>query len=672
MAIEVVVPTGAVTTFDNGLIAVRCFDFVGPGRGTLTTAADAASVAGDVVIDTQEQAVQTTYVDQFDLFDLSDDSVVMPIATIGFVPNIGYEIYVGARITGDAPANAQAHSTMLAFNEDGASVGWAMGYDGNFYQGPEWMARSIINQYVLHRLPSGWFESPGFATDLTLRGWGITGGDIEIRFDMVYFVPIATLDEPFPPKTDFDVWSGADAEDYQALKFASNGTFFRNNDDDPASWIGDHSVLNWRFPWTEEEGLVDMQGDDDEVTVDDIGGDNMGRPTWLTFPSGSLYIPAQNIITDTFGQADFTQAWITGDYFGKCGNLTLIAGPPFTGTYIIGSQLKTFFPAMQTLPQAWAIADWGGKDHTVDLTDPSLQPRDLLGHSGLPSFVGGIFYLPAAVVTTKINFDSQQVQGAELGLGYPLTGQVSDIYMDLALNDSGDGEVSLKQRGAANANDPYIIDGPVGVISGYTPGAFIWMKVQRRGYHWRARVWMDGDAEPSTWDVEGYEGLGYRNNANTIRDWIDHPYDTNWPGPGADADIVTHDPRGPTGDDFTPQLPFLAPWVGPGYASPSTSIADVFTVDWEPDGDTPVDTNVQVEAYNGGDVEGPITVPYGPQRMIYGDFRLRSYNSGVNGLSIRAWLDAGAPTIQTAGVGEIFARAIIGGFIPQIYRRVLG
>ena len=95
MALTLVTATSPVNQLANGIISIRCEDYVGAARGTLTTTADGASVAGTVVAETQTIAVQTTFVTRGTLYGGVANTVVVPKADLTLDPDAdSYHVFI--------------------------------------------------------------------------------------------------------------------------------------------------------------------------------------------------------------------------------------------------------------------------------------------------------------------------------------------------------------------------------------------------------------------------------------------------------------------------------------------------------------------------------------------------------------------------------------------------
>src|SRR6476659_2141017 len=90
--------TSNAKKFRGGVIAVRCADYLGAARGTLTTESDPLSAGGLVVRDTQQ--VDNIITDPFaTTYAAADNTLVL--SGLPLVALRSYEIYISYRIEGE-------------------------------------------------------------------------------------------------------------------------------------------------------------------------------------------------------------------------------------------------------------------------------------------------------------------------------------------------------------------------------------------------------------------------------------------------------------------------------------------------------------------------------------------------------------------------------------------
>jgi len=351
MTLSLVTPTGAITKISgSGVIAVRCHDYPGAARAGLSVVTDAASVGGDVVKEEQTTAVQTTFPALNTLWVAADDSVSIPVADLELEEDIGYDVLVSMRMTGDAPANAQANSTWAGYARNGASVRFGWGLDDSWEESPGFVARQQFQDYIIYSI-SRYF--PSGETNLQLRGWGVVGGDVAMYFDMVYLIPADAFGGA--PSYVFNDFIRNDP--FPVLEMFTNGTADPNRDRNVASvpWLGQYSVLDWDFPWA-DNGLVDMQEGGDEPTSLNMYGfgqwdgsgsapvDNVADPpSWLTMIVAPTYIPAYTSIDDDFSAGSvYIGPGSISDWFSPEGFRWVGTGD-FLGLYQPGNHIPGWF-----------------------------------------------------------------------------------------------------------------------------------------------------------------------------------------------------------------------------------------------------------------------------------------------------------------------------------------
>ena len=100
MAAQLVVAAAPYKLYAGGVIAFRCIDWLGPARGSLSTEADARSIEGDVVRDTQLTAsvIRTA---GLTAFQNADDTLTIDVTGIPVEQGLEYYGFFSATIEGD-------------------------------------------------------------------------------------------------------------------------------------------------------------------------------------------------------------------------------------------------------------------------------------------------------------------------------------------------------------------------------------------------------------------------------------------------------------------------------------------------------------------------------------------------------------------------------------------
>lgn len=662
MSLALLSPTGAVTTHPSGIIVVRCADYVAAGA---TTVSDADSVSGTVVSEDQTVAVQTTFASQGTLYGGLADTISIPNADLGLDSGASnYRVFVAARVLGDVPSNAKGGTDWEKVSKFGASYGFAWGKNTGWQDGPFNVARSRFEEYLIYDCG----QLFGFSfTSLKVRGWGITGGTIELRFDLIYLVP-SILGPDF---NDTLVNAGRFGA---PLRFSSDGTLYFDYDDDASTWIGAHSVMSFGFPWM-QDGANDVQEDNDEPTVviEGFGDwtDEAAPRGHLAFIAGGSKPPAAETmidedfsgVPDSVGTVDPGQNWVSDGYYSAIGGNSIDNsyndGVTIWRGWVFRSGLPTaYFGANESATTPLHFGETSllfGFDDGSSSSDPRDYKEVLLG-------------IKEAVVEGAFRFDT--LQEAYGFVGFDTTsGDDFRVGGAIKLDSSGNVEVSVRIVDRT-VDSEYVMDSASAVITGVATSDIVRVKAERRGVTWRAKAWLDGGSEPG-WQVEAAEPIVARSSA-FVRSYIPAPWDTGWAA-SVDNDAVIYDPRGFIGTTVA-FYPVAVAAVGPGLAQMKIDLFQ-FIVSFDPGSGTPGDMDVEVRKYDGVTVlDSAVTIPYGSHRLVTGPVKNRRFNTDVDAYSIWAWKAAGEPPTMFASVGYIWElrdRTPVLTFRPQIIRRVI-
>lgn len=650
MALALATPTGPVTRLPSGIIVVRCKDYLGTSAGA-SVVSDSLSVAGSVVKEEQTIAVQTAYFSAFSLWSGVDPSVLIPIADLPLESVADYEVFVGCRTEGDPPANAVANANQHVYRGNGATVNVAVGDDVNdYWDSPTDLARKQVANYMLYDVGS-WFETGG-PTELQIRAWGVAGGDVAVFLDLVYLVP---WDEESGPAINTQTDGGS-----LPMQFQVNGVVDPDDDDDTSSapWLGAHSALQWAMPYAPDFPVVDVQEADDETTTPIF--DYTTLYTWLAYVVGATHLPAHAILSDDMSETTALPSGF-GIWQHICDNYVATATGAFSGLYVIsfGVQRNSWFlegdgvatcyiPASQT-DVNYAPLYYGGQNRRLYDIENGDSTSD-------PSTAHQLMDLANAIFEAKFSADTAQLWWAGVGLHnmeVDGAGARQTIGAVVEVDAAGDATISLRFMNGGFHGDIYTMDAPASAASGIgAGGSYIRVKAERRGYHWRAKAWKDGDSEPG-WMVDGYEPLVARNIGGSVITFVDYPYDANWSG--ADDDEVQYDPRGGPNADFIEYPSEAAIWAGDGTGLARMKVlCDSFTVDYDPGSGTPGDVTTRTLKKDGASLDSAVVVPYGAHQFATGPKVVRTF--GSDGFDIRAWKTLGFPDLSPAIVGYVWQR----------------
>lgn len=684
MVLSLLTPTGPVTTVPgHGVIAVRLADYVGPARGDLSVVSDSLSVAGNVVKEEQEIAVQSTFTSVDTRYGTVSDTVVIPMADFGMDPLLYYNLLISMRMEGEAPSTAWANRTWASYQSlQSASLGWGFGQGTTLHGWANFVAREqffpqyhIYDQFTWSNFGSG---------DFKIRGWGVTGGNVAMYFDMLYLIPVdgrgAAPDWYF---NDFKTYYPD--EPFDLMDLDTNGVVDPDQDNDTASvpWLGKHSCMTQGFPFTDQDTTNDYQESEDEMSTSNVSGfgqwDGSGDPpyddipdppSWFAAVVGSTYATPHNILTEPFSQAQWSNPWISpqGYAWGGSSNLGGIYEPGnlFPGWYANAGTAICY------------IADYfTNTQHAV------LRCGSFTGSGSNPQTYPPISrHLENRIMQCKLRFNT--VWRGSLGIGLTresINNSVQELTVGADCQLSAAGSLDLRlfsYRGEAQTAGVSSYDGTVtfsspttvNITGSYSAGDWFWVKVERRGYAWRAKAWMDGGSEPGSWQVEGQEPLFSRNTAGSVVQPIVYPYDTNWIAAGADADLVRFDPRLRGGTQIPTSTFFPTMAIHLFIGDPTTNQvnmtveADDMTVDYDAGGTTPADYNFKLDKYDATPMDAAISIPYGSDRVVLGNSRVRSFNLDEDGYNPWIWKDGGDIPLQASGMYVFFERRR-NGFFPE-------
>lgn len=687
-------PPGTVEQHPSGLIVLRAADYMGPARAGLSSVADATSVSGTVVLEEQAFAVPTTLAGAGSgtvsiRWALASDTLRIPVSTIspfltGFTR---IHAYASLKVLGDVPSNARYKKAHCLFNQDagGAQAGMSWGRDTSVRDDPGTIPTSLYgDQYKLQQSLLIVSDITG-GTDLTLRAWGVTGGTMQFYIDLVYLMP----------------WDRADnlslvhfGGSYMPFQLASNGVVLVDHDNDSTDNVigqfsagGAHFFETMGSTWTP----LDFQDAEDEPTVYDItGNDWSGSPldpsSWLSFIAAPHYIPATSLVSEASfpgaatGNGIIYQSASGYLFLGELGNFGGPGHPAGTGWRRDGAgRLRCAIPSSAsvggTFPATAHAELWVGLSDLPSgvATDPRNYTHTLLG---LEDFIMEATFdcdTSAGEVNTMYGFTAYG------GSAFPPGGQASILR-----NGYG---VVLRLTGGALSADLLVIEttnivgasftngavysfaGPTTLDASYTAGDMWRVKIERRRYRIRAKVWEDGTAEPGAWTFDAYMPFRWDESGGAGVGFIDYPYDTNWAGDTA-HDIVF----APVWDNFQMSLPSIMCFPQTTGAPQQIVYLDECYIDIDPEGATPIDALVSEQNYDGTSPSNDETVPYATipaARFIEGSLRKRHFSADTLGFNVLAWKDGSAgPELQATMVPILYELGNLGGIISLSHLRV--
>lgn len=671
MTLSLVTAPDPIQVYPSGLIVVRCEDYLGAARGTLTTTADALSVAGTVVKDTQTIAVATGAgpVNQSTRFGLASNTVVVPWADItALYDNTdadGLWISLGLRVVGEAPATAQSSSSFYTHLSSGGSVGVGFGRGTTHRQTADVWKDVWGDQYRITAAIQ-WDDTSFLGTNLTVRAWGITGGTTELYLDVLYLMPYTT----FSGVTNW--WDFYQVNQFLPFKEAPNGTIDDGRDvdlDAVDNVLGQFSVVEFNTGFMssaqgQSSSPNDYQEENHEPTVYNAtnnlwDGSLMGLTdpaSWMVFQASHLYLPAQTLIAD-----DFPNTYLAP--VPPPSLFPVISTPSMFTKYLIkGDSGAAGDNGFSELAGHMRARGTGGIDAFMQFGAGTLITGDanlLENHHPILSDLHDCIQ--------TIAFESDHVYEIRTMLGKQ-TPNVELTYEGavVRLDSGGNLDLTLENWGNAAVGptpDQIAFAGPVNITGSYAANDRYWIKSEKRSYFWRAKCWADGDPEPD-WQVEGWSYLEACDSGQANDDWVAYPYDTNWVG-DANHDIVKVNPL------FEYGVPtVIVKWELPSAVPMEVRYYD-YLLEVDPAGSDPGYMYMQELAYDESAPSNELPVPYGSWRMVEGSKKVRHFNSDADGFNVHAWKDGNAPELQSSCVPLIYERVPVpGGVIPLFRPRV--
>lgn len=645
-----------ITTLENGLKIIRLAEYIGAARGTLSVVSDPLSVAGTVVKEEQAVAPPSTFASQFASVS---DSVTIPVADFDFPATYSYAVFMGLRCEGSTPANGRAGEFWNYFNGNNTAPTVRIGFDGSPSFGDVHAPTSIYEHYSL--LSLGGFIGVS-ATDINIRAWGLTNvaDPMAWYLDVMYLVPLslAASDE----SNGYSWGSWAYWLPQPVLDISAIAT-----DEVPID-IGRFSVLSSLADGVFQIGTgIDLQESNEENTEFDWNEIFFNEPeretSWITIVGcGSRLIKPQTLETIDFSDTTGTPQW--GEYLTSDGYVLTGTGSgvdsegwaAVSGQFLLrGSGVAP--PAGHNFYFYWAL---GQRRTGLTSTFVSSDPRTYSKVMGdLESFV-----MTMKCTLTDGYPTGASVQWAVGAVRY--TPSVPRYGHALVIEHKTDGTSTAKLASRYTNNEsPYeAMDtgGVVSVLGGLSGGGSYWIKVERRFYHWRAKVWLDGDPEPGSWTLEAHESTIFSTGSP-----IKYPYTTGWAG-------------SPSSENFPVTLPmdssiFGSPWTPGGemvFLDGCTSThwhfaMDDITVEYDPDpapggaGDY-TGAYFHIEKYDGSEDWGTAYISPGALQVLYTDYARHHFGgNAINGTdqhggNFMAWKETGGKLLQGAAYSQFYFR----------------
>lgn len=633
---ELVVANAAFVSYPGGVIALRCTDWMGAARGTLSSENDARAIAGEVVRDTQQSSASIFSGDVAAFQDVDDtleiDLSLLPLE-VAASNGMTYLLYASVLVEGDwdpTDTDTTRGSDQHRFLHT-CRIGWYGDDNSTTDADPNWAEDlpRVRPHYVIVQL--GLTASLQGDETLHIRAFSSPGTTTEILLDQIFFVPIVLTGTKLGEwrLDDFQLRGGGDSQ------FGSIGF----DPPDSGGFVdgADGGDVNGQFTWEPNPGEVapilfptpsgggDYQKDpDNEYMLRVVADDFYVLANTDTTPDsevaahaysvhGSMYRAEQDWLNDDFTRtvADgwgnspegFAYYYTTGKSAvnGSQGVLTPGASGASTIRFInavglsnpLGADITRldWFIWQGTFEySATPTYDGSGDFHAwtrLQVHDPTGSPATLLT----------LYFVPVSSPTNP-----------ELGPGEEWWLQVGEATFPASSGRDG------------------AFHGPVDVSSWYSTGATVAFKIELKRYLLRVKVWDASGAEPGAWDYEDFPPMG-----------------TSAPGtayPFSD-EVETAIVHGPFNIILTTSTN--------NDNSGHSTLWDDFVIGENPYGD-PDDMTAVMEQPHGSNV-GTQLVPYGAQQMVYWgtrDWTILDGGTPVLDFSSRVWSASGAAELQRA------------------------
>lgn len=657
---SLVIASNPYTAYPGGIIALRCVDYMGAARGTLTSEAATTSVCGTVVRDAQTVAT-SIFTNAQTAYAAADDSVVFDIADLPYEEDFIYHMLLSYLIEGDWDIT---NSDTL---EGGTQELFAAALDIRFH-GANVTEASSVGVTHKYRALSGYrivsFGSVFGPVDgdetITIRAYAQAGTTIEVLLDQIYLIPDPTLTAGEWTTSDFAIIGGqANLIGYYDL---TDGSYVDGGDggDDNGKFTWHPIIAETPTIISGADGGGDYQKTDAEYMARIVGDDGAGDGDFYflenstkAFPNnettahcyglhGPWFTPAQDWVDD-----DFSRTLYDGNFAGADNHFAGshwgdtpegfswavragASGPSTDGfgrrvgtaVWVDGSQGKVHIRrALQSDDKNIDIALWpltGGSPTAVNNTGARIR-ADNLEHRGkfsleqtiLASGGGPLAYMGISTYPAVIGLTTSQ----------PIT-----LHFDF-----------IDREWSITGPDGTTIDGPT-ALAWWTGTQFVGWRLRIDRYRLRVRVWEDSGGEPGTWDYDDFRPLrklvggqrDYSYQSGGIDDlnysvlaWDEHTFGFNI----REVDVST---------------------IGNPETHPGTILTfDNIFVTHDPNG-TQASAYASIERPEGNEV-GQIEMPDCQHLVYWGARDWTDYITGDGpyiGFSAKTWNDAGAADLQ--------------------------
>lgn len=683
-------PSG-VKVYPNEVKVFRLHEWLGPARGSLTTVSDPLSLCGTVVKDTQTVAYTGTQPNQTILTNMNTsggafDTIRIPLSDLDIGTTFNYWVYISARCEGsiDPTKRKSGHEFMIVGNNAAAVGGGSRNSLFTTYSNfgiTAFAPKPQTNPYYRVLLVVGgigiqdnFFNNP--TTDnFVLRACTGTGGTFTWYLDCMYLVPRGSRESGGGLYSDSDFRKILPNVDFDPIYDRATFTWDHTKDDVTLDITeGQYSAMSSApsgFDASSSRPAADFQEGENEKTLWDVSGDGFwtvfpdDKPSDLTIIAGSIYVPSQVVDSDSFTRTIVPD---NVNFIGESSEgriYTVLRDHPYqaasfpsgfgtTGTELIfqNGHYDQLFPQTPGDTADPGLIYFGGS-HTESGTGSTTK-----GHESLNG-------MDFSTIDIKVKTNDILVAGFHMFFGYSDSNSRScGVILIIPPGDFFNPSEVLNaalvylptmagNRAGVNQSDIYL-DGPINITNSYAADTYVRIKVERLLYKYRAKVWLDGTTEPSSWQLEGFIPIDY--GTPSTRFLYPYTLDTNFHG---------RDRRNSYG---------LFPAMGVRYFPPYENINggpvpfsglpikethtywDDFVVTYNDYGSTLSDIHLRLKKYDDSVDFGDVIIPYQSQRVVISPLRNHTFNNDTNGYSVTLWKEPGTSKTQAAIISDVWEK----------------
>jgi len=697
--------SNSIRTYRNGVKVFRLHDFLGPARGTLSTENDSSSVCGTVIRDTQTVSYSGSLGSETistNLKSSGSDTARIHMDDLNLNPNFRYHLIIGAKAEGAVdPTKRNAAHTYLQIGSNAAGIG-LYGAKADLIAltdiGATNAPNPLTNPYYT-LLTAGTAMSPGTFTEgyewLLIRAGTGTGGTFEWVLDVLYLIPNGayTFNNPNNPYVANN-FRYLNSDFFDPVEDFDTNVYDDSFDDVPLDWAGQYSVMpvapQGNICLLGQNSSADYQEGNNEKSFPDITN-NFTTSNWqkdpssdLTICAGSIFTPSHQIDEDQFdrtttenlnqylGESSENRAWrILNDH-----PMQAVGSP--RGIYCDGTQMifskgkydldfEFYFPDPPD-----SVSGSTGDPIAVQLGSTANE----IGTGSTNEKHQVLNEMNHCIMECMVSTDHILVAGFQMYAGFARTtsGDFIGVCLDIPSQDS----FGLRTSSSIFASLVYYqtfgierelqtqphethLDGPTELTSSFAANTWIRIKVERLWYKYRAKAWLDGDTEPSSWQFEAF--MPMPTDTDSTIDVHEYPWTTH-----SNLGLIRRDTQNQYPTMGVRYFRPIENMSGGSMLFDSPANVRVTSTYWkdlvltsESYGITPSNVHLQMGSYDDILDYGSITIPYDSQRVIIAPTAKYIFNADDNGFYVSLYKEPGAPDSQATALGDIIEKQVISG-----------